>query len=263
MDCFAYCTASAYQIKALQESLKSRFTTTLFREVLHVRILEGKNVGDVYYFPYGCLVTWGLSKEKSLEMINYVNQLDRHPLDDIESDEFSVSYGEKTHIEETTIVLESDDVLIKLALSHGISQSVKLGSFEEITRKTFNTTRHIPEELGKRGKVPLSRSEIRRKMRELFTVRSSIILHVDCFDTPEFIWEHDELEPFYRMIATHLDLETRVLVLNQRLQIIHELFQMLGNELNHQHSSRLEWTIIWLILIEVVLVLLRDVFEII
>jgi uncharacterized Rmd1/YagE family protein len=38
---------------------------------------------------------------------------------------------------------------------------------------------------------------------------------------------------------------------------VHELFEMLGNELNHQHSSRLEWTIIWLIIIEVGLSILH------
>ena len=55
------------------------------------------------------------------------------------------------------------------------------------------------------------------------------------------------------MIANHLDLETRIEVLNQRLDIVHDLFEMLGNELNHQHSSKLEWIIIWLIVIEVVM----------
>ena len=89
------------------------------------------------------------------------------------------------------------------------------------------------------------------------------ILHVDVLDTPEFFWEYSELEPLYAMTANYLDLETRVEVLNQRLDVIHELFEMLGNELNHQHSSRLEWTIIGLIVMEVILTLLRDVFRVI
>ncbi len=82
-------------------------------------------------------------------------------------------------------------------------------------------------------------------------------------DTPEFFWEHSELEPLYALAANYLDLEARVEVLNQRLDVIHELFEMLVNELNHQHSSRLEWTIILLIILEVVLTLLRDVFRVI
>jgi uncharacterized Rmd1/YagE family protein len=50
-------------------------------------------------------------------------------------------------------------------------------------------------------------------------------------------------------------------VLYKRLDVIHELFEMLGNELNHQHSSRLEWTIIYLIVIEVVLTVAKDLLK--
>ena len=116
--------------------------------------------------------------------------------------------------------------------------------------------------VGPQGRLVIP-SEIRRKMGELFIERNSINLHVDVLDVPEFFWEYPELEPLYQMIAKYLDLKTRVEVLNHRLDVVHELFQMLGSELNHQHSSRLEWFIIWLIIIEVLLSLFRDVFPII
>ena len=93
-------------------------------------------------------------------------------------------------------------------------------------------------------------------MGELFIDRSSINLHTDVLDTPEFFWDHPELELYYSTVANELDIETRGQVLNQRLDVIRELFEMLGNELNHQHSSRLEWIIIWLILIEVLITIL-------
>lgn len=65
------------------------------------------------------------------------------------------------------------------------------------------------------------------------------------------------------MTANYLDVRNRVEILNQRLDIIHDLFEVLGTELNHVHSNRLEWTIICLIVIEVIIALLRDVFHII
>jgi len=60
------------------------------------------------------------------------------------------------------------------------------------------------------------------------------------------------------LVAHYLDRERRVSVLNQRLRIVQELFDMLAAELNHQHSSRLEWTIIVLIVIEVLLHVVTD-----
>jgi len=143
-----------------------------------------------------------------------------------------------------------------LTVSHGFAQSVKLGAFENTISSSFEKTRHIPVNLATKGKIPLSRKEIRKKMGALFLDRSSINLHTDVLDTPEFFWEHPELEPVYLDVANELDIETRGQVLNQRLDVLRELFEMLGNELNHQHSSRLEWIIIWLILIEVIVTLL-------
>jgi uncharacterized Rmd1/YagE family protein len=44
---------------------------------------------------------------------------------------------------------------------------------------------------------------------------------------------------------------------------MHELFEILGDELNHQKTSRLEMTIIVLIVIEVIIAVLRDLFHLI
>ena len=100
-------------------------------------------------------------------------------------------------------------------------------------------------------------------MGELFIERSSINLHLDVLDAPEFFWEYPEVEPLYKIMSIYLDISMRVDALNQRLDVLHELLEMLGNELNHQHSSRLELVIIWLIVIEVVMTISKDIFKII
>ncbi|MCE2982876.1 MAG: RMD1 family protein [Parachlamydia sp.] len=260
MECRAYCTASSYQIKSLFESLKAK-GATLYRDVIHLPI-AGKPIGDIFLFSYGASVCWGLTHDECLLAFDQIKPFEDLPLStqDVEVDEFAFTFGEAPKIIEDEIILPNRDVLNRLAISHGLAQSVKLGTFENSIRKTFNDTKHIPRDLAKHGRIPLSRREIRRKMGALFIERSSVNLHLDILDTPEFFWEYSELEPLYALTNNYLDIDTRVEVLNQRLDVIHELFEMLGNELNHQHSSRLEWTIIILIVIEVVLSLLRDHF---
>ena len=71
-------------------------------------------------------------------------------------------------------------------------------------------------------------------------------------------WEYPEIEPFYKKSFHYLEVGKRVEVLNKRLAIIHELLEILSAELNHQHSSRLEWTIIILIIIEVGFLIVKD-----
>lgn len=257
MDCRAYCTASSYQIKSFYDSLRGQQRATLYRDVIHLSVYSSEEEGDVFYFPYGAMVCWGLSLDQCRHYLEKVKDFEYGSLEEIEIDEFTFIVGDSPKIIEDEIILAHDDVLHRLAISHGIAQSVKLSTFENAIRRTFDNTKHLPEDLARHGRIPLSRKEIRRKMGELFIARSSINLQVDVLDTPEFFWEYSELEPLYAMTANYLDIETRVEVLNQRLDVIHELFEMLGNELNHQHSSRLEWTIICLIVIEVLVSVFR------
>lgn len=259
MDCCAFCQVASYKLKSLKEGLQARFRSTLYRDVAHIEIPNEENICDVFYFSYGAVVCWGVSKEEGLKYLDLAKEYGDGISDDIETDEFTYFLGESHKIADDEITLPNLDTLAKLAVSHGIAQSVKLGTFEVALQKTFAMTKKIPEDLAKFGKISLSRNEIRKKMGELFIERNSINLHLDVLDQPEFFWDYPELEPYYLMIANYLDLSNRLEVLNQRLGIVHELFEMLGNELNHQHSSRLEWTIICLIIIEVLLSIVRDI----
>lgn len=262
MRCTAYCTAAAYSISALFQSLQAHTNPTLYRGVIHVTHLrEDHSIGDIFYFAYGTVVFWGLTFDEEQAILKEVKDFQQHPLDQMEFDELTFSYGNPFKIHQDEITLQAPSIMTKLAISYGIAQSVKLTVFENTIQSTIEKTRTLPENLVKHGKISLSRKEIRKKIGELFLDRNSINLHSDILDTPEFFWEYCELEPFYRTTANYLDLSTRVEVLNKRLDIVKELLEMLGNELNHQHSSALEWTIIFLIIIEVGIALSKDIFH--
>lgn len=259
MRCVAYCTATAFDTVRLLAHLKSKYDTSRFREVFHSRVEQG----DVFFFPFGALVCWGLKEHEEAQLLIEIREFELQRSDVIEEDIFSYAYGEQAKIEDDEITLPDQEVLTKLAFSHGLAQSVKLAMFEQTIQKTIHLTRELPQLLAHQGNIKLSRSDIRRMMGRLFIDRSSINLHQELLDTPEFFWEHAELEPYYALVAHYLDRERRVNVLNQRLRILQDLFDILGGELNHQHSSRLEWTIIWLIVIEVVLHIFTDILPLI
>lgn len=262
MDCRAYSGVSAYQIKRLYKSLSINYKAVLYRDVIYLEIPMDQEPAEIFFFPFGSVVFWNVSKKLEEELLEKASHFSENLLEIVENDAFTFSYGNSNRIVDDEISLSDRDVLTKIAVSYGIAQSVKLSTFEYAIQKIFNKTKYIPEDLAEKGKIPLSRKEIRKKMGELFIERNSITLHVDVLDVPEFFWEYPELDSIYRMSASYLEIDSRIEVLNQRLNVVHELFQMLGNELNHQHSSRLEWTIIILIVIEVLLTLMKDVFKI-
>ena len=263
MRCTSYCTASSYNIPELFKYLLDKGPTLLFQDVVHFEVKEGKKTkGDVFFFSYGAIVSWGLTELEEKACIDHVKKFENDSNKKTEIDELSYQYGDLIEIKEDVITLQNKSALTKLAVSHGIAQSVKLAIFEILIQKTIGLTKALPSELARKGKISLSRKQISKKIGELFIRRSFINLHLEILDVPDFFWDYPELEPFYRKSAHYLDVGKRGEILNKRLGVINELFGILSGELNHQHSSRLEWIIIVLIMIEVLLAVLNDVFNV-
>lgn len=253
-------TASRYFMQEVVREFRSSASEPLqfFRDVLFVPVGSDPLGGDrgTFIFPYGVLVMWGLSEKEQTHILECVRPFEERHYDQYERDIIPFKYGQKTEIIGDQLTLDSSLLPVKLAFSHGLAQSVKLSFFEIFIKKTIEATRSLPEHLAQHGRIPLSRKEMRKKIGELFLERSLVNMHLDILDTPEYFWEHPELEHYYKMIANHLELSTRLDVMNKRLDIIHDLLEMMGNELNHQHSSQLEWAVILLIVFEVILSLI-------
>jgi len=264
MRCSAYCTAASVTTSRLFEYLKAKYEVKRYREVIYIKPpTNNPQEGDVFIFPYASVVCWGLDPNREKELLKEISKYEYQPLDVPCYDEFTYAYGPKANITEDEIIVPDHDILTKLAFAHGISQSVKLDSFEQTIQRTVDLTRELPQRLATQGKISLTGKQIHRMMGRLFIDRHSINLHQELLDTPDFFWEYSELEPIYKITAHYLDRERRVNVLNQRLTVLKELFDMLSNEFNHKHAARLEWTIIWLIVIEVALAFAKDIFHII
>ena len=67
--------------------------------------------------------------------LEQIKEFEEHPIEEIETDEFTFVIGEVPKIVEDEIILPNLDVLSRLAISHGLAQSVKLGTFESAIPK--------------------------------------------------------------------------------------------------------------------------------
>jgi uncharacterized Rmd1/YagE family protein len=263
--CFAYSYSKSFQMRILKEYLTERYKVINFDTVLHVRktspaILDTE--GDVFIFPYGVIVTWGLTKELETEFSkSLIPFLDEH-LGAIDDDLYTYSYDYEAKIEDDHITLPDKDIISKLSCSYALAQSAKLGGFENTIQNIFEQAKILPECMARKGKIHLSRKAILKLMGRIFVERNSINLHLRLLDTPNFFWNNTELEPLYDMIVKYVDQERRVNILNQQLVVLQELLDMLTTELNNQQSSKLEWVIIILIAFEITLTIVRDIFHI-
>lgn len=257
MRCVSFCTAKNYDMAKMAKFFKSQnLIVRLHRNVLHVAIASSSS--NVFLFTNGCFVTWGLKKKQEDQLLEEIRHFSIEPLEKIETDYFAVKYGPETKIKShersniDIINLESDNVQLKLAISYGLAQSIKLESYEAKIQMTIRKNTHLVEELATRGKIKLPRKAINRRMGEIYLERASINLKSEYIDIPEYFWEHPSFEVYYSMTEQFLDVPRRVSSINHKLDVLHDLFEMLTTQLEHRYSALLEYIVILLIFMEVV-----------
>ena len=241
------------------------------KQVSYWKIFDGM---DCFVFAFGSIVCWDVTEHQLEILQNRLNPFVGKTLNDAKKDRvvYTAASARKEHeiaaagsdgegeqirlkpkIVYGNIQLTSVNSFEKLAYSYAMAQSVRLDVFEDDIERAISATSQIPIHLAKVGTVGLSNRQVTIKMGELFLQRSNVNLHSDILDTPELFWEFDEYEQMYILGRSYLDIDKRLEILNQRLDILKDLYEMLQNELNVKHSAKIEIIIIVLILAEIVL----------
>eukprot|EP01056_Protomagalhaensia_sp_Gyna25_P001953 Protomagalhaensia_sp_Gyna_25__1952@NODE_203_length_4429_cov_86_930296_g157_i0_p2_GENE_NODE_203_length_4429_cov_86_930296_g157_i0NODE_203_length_4429_cov_86_930296_g157_i0_p2_ORF_typecomplete_len358_score35_81DUF155/PF02582_14/7_4e55_NODE_203_length_4429_cov_86_930296_g157_i026113684 len=222
----------------------------------------------VFLFKFGCVVAWDLPPSLQKDLLVVLEAFLKDPSPTIEEDSMNYTWAFERKIKQDIIHLHSNDPFERLAYSYAFAQSCKLSVFEDRVEQTIDGTREVPESLAKTGKIPARRDEISKRIGELFLNRFYINLHTDILDTPDVFWEFDEFADLYTSCRSYLEIPKRVEILNQRLDIMKDLYDMLNQELTYQHGYKLEWIVIYLIVIEVVIevvwnIIIRDTLKLV
>jgi uncharacterized Rmd1/YagE family protein len=257
MRCLSFCTAASYKMSDINAYFKAKaFHTQQHRNVSHI---TKQHYGDIFVFQHGCVVTWGLKPVQEQEILMQLKPFAVNPLSHMEVDRFVFHYGNKTTLSihgrfnADLITLGSNSSQVKLAISYGLAQSVKLAVYEDEIQKTVQKNAHLSTELAQNGKILLPRKIISKRIGEIFLARSSINLSSELLDIPEYFWQHSSGEAYYVMTNKFLDIPRRVTALNHKLDVLQELFDILTTQLHHSHEIFLEWIIIILIFSEIVI----------
>lgn len=208
---------------------------------------------DCFVFNFGCLVCWGCNPQEATAARDALQPFLLEPFAKQDVDEDSVGLRIFRQLRETQKVAAArrdPPTFEKVALAYALAQSVRLGSLELRIDRWVEKTKGIPETMARTGHVSVSSTKVTQMMGELFVLRNQVNLETAIVDTPEFFWDYDMFEPLYLHCRGHLDLDRRIEVLNQRFQVLQDLLDVLENELNEQHATRLEWIVIWLCAVE-------------
>ncbi len=267
MECLSYCISNKIDLARLDGRYKSEFPRYLSvrsRDVLKLSSVE-PNKFLIFIFKNGSVVFWGVKRHQVNQYLETIKLYADKPVNFLVRDEFSFSYGDKVTIEShdyfevdcLTINTNLDSDELRLSLSYGFSQSVKLQYFETIIENLIDKYTPIIHNLSNKGEISVSRNEIRKIVGEILGAKSEMNLISNFLYHPKYFWQHPTLEEYYIMLERYLHIQRRVNAFNHRLDTLNEIFDMLNRYLENRHSHSLEIIIIALITIEIILALLN------
>jgi len=137
------------------------------------------------------------------------------------------------------------------------SQSVALDKYLEITDELLAQTSKYVDTLEREGRLKISGKRLKRFIGHVLKIKNQISENLYIFDSPDITWENEALNALNASLKQTFDLKDRYRYIYERTAIIKEDLELFKDIMDHRESSKLEWIIILLILVEVI-----DVFAI-
>ena len=144
---------------------------------------------EMFVFAYGVVVFWNFTERQEKDLLADLSFSEHesgiplitrpHDFDDYEIEDLHFEYSplvERPRVFNDMITLRSGDHLIKLAMSHALSQSTKLSFFEARMSETMANAQYIPKHLALTGQLGISRTEMLKILGRLFKSRMDVNL---------------------------------------------------------------------------------------
>ncbi|KAI4253489.1 MAG: hypothetical protein LQ352_003657 [Teloschistes flavicans] len=201
---------------------------------------------EIFLYDYGTVVIWGMTLAQEQRFLNEISRFESEKLapSDVQTENFNFYYTREyqARIYNDFISLrEKKNYMTKLAISHALSQSVKTSLFEDLLSTTIASTHPLPAQLALTGRIALSRTEITKQIGQLFILRINIHLQGSVLDSPELMWAEPQLEPVYGAVRSYLEMDQRVGLLTERLEVLGDLLAVLKDQVGTRHGEYLEW----------------------
>jgi len=262
MECLSYCIANSIDLSRVDQHYKTAnigCISVRSREVLKLCPNNVKGI-LIFVFKNGTVVSWGIKRHEVKKYLETIVSYANKPVSFWVHDELSYHLGERTNIEPhdyfdvdcLSIDPDMDNDELKLSLSYGFSQSVKLQYFETILEVLIDKYNPLIQGLSSTGKMRVSYKQIRQVIGEIISAKSEMNLISNFLYHPKYFWQHPTLEEYYIMLERYLHIQRRVNAINHRLDTLNEIFDMFNDYLENQHAHNLELIIIVLIAIEII-----------
>ena len=265
MECLSFCIANKIDLTALDHHYKNSYPdyeATKSRDLVKLTSFDSKQ-NLIFIFKNGTVVAWGVKRYQMKAHLDIIRQFTDKPISFHVHDEFSYQLDDTTEIKPhdyfdvDCLRIDGNSEELKLSLSYGFSQSVKLQYFEMILETLIEKYTPFIHRLSNKGGIGISRHEILHVIGDILGAKSEMNLISNFLSHPKYFWRHPTLEVNFIMLERYLHVQRRANAINHRLDTLNEIFDMFSSFLENRHSHNLEIIIIILITLEISFNVLR------
>jgi len=217
--------------------------------------------GTVALFRFGAAVFVGMNPLEEEGIIRGLEGRLLDPLTERESETVQIMLkpdAEDQSLPNGTIVLKNDAPERLLLLAEALATSVALAYDERRITQAFDRVVPIASSLKQRKLLVGSQGDLLEQIGEALLIQQRLAGRVELADRPDVLWDHPELERLWAKLTDEYDLGPRARAIGQKLEVIRETADTMGDLLATRTSHRLEWYIIFLIALEIVLSLVNQ-----
>ncbi len=149
------------------------------------------------------------------------------------------------------IILKESSTLSLIIIALVVSQSVGLKKYEQDLEVHFTQSKQLFDLT--HSFSLLKRTQLTKFAKNLILIRHAMVSDLFLLDKPNILWDNEETEHLYNLLASILEIKDRFEIVAYKLSSLKDHISMALDLTNQQHSEFLEWIIIIIIGVEMVL----------
>ena len=159
-----------------------------------------------------------------------------------------------------TIALRDLSPARLLVVSDVLAKTVSLGRDERAVNAVFDVIEPFATQLFERGRPPWRRRSMLKLIGQTLLVQHRVSGRVAVEEKPDVLWDRPDLERLYARLEDEYELRERAETLKRKLDVIAETARALTDIIDADRATRLEATVVVLIVAEILLTIGQIVF---
>lgn len=211
--------------------------------------------GTAVLYRFGAAVFFDGTDDTRDRFLHNVAPFVEDRYDRPQSEEVSVNVNpDKREGVESGAVILRDSAMERLQVVAAVlAKSVALAQYETDVTAAFERIEPFAVDLerGRRGGQSMRR--LLRHIGQALLNEHKMVARVEVTDRPELLWEHPELNQLYLRLEDEFEIQERAAILDRKLELISRTVETVLDLVQKDRSTRVEWYIVILIVIEIVL----------